>query len=145
MKKPPDNIEQLARELKLSGAQLEGLEAKHGGNLLRVLQKVWRGRQEKRRLLHRDSSRGYTDEPALAMPNEPEAVDEDEQRRITAEAHAREHEAHELASLEREQRILTERLAGVRADSAERKVDLSKDERVIQRRLQAIDKVFRAA
>ena len=38
------------------------------------------------RLLHQDSSHGYTNDPRLALAEEPEAVDEDAQARITEEA-----------------------------------------------------------
>lgn len=49
------------------------------------------------RLMHRDSTHGYTDNPALAMPREPEAVPYATQTQITARAHrvAREAEADE--------------------------------------------------
>lgn len=39
------------------------------------------------RLLHRDSTHGYTDNPARAVPGEAEAVPADVQREITARSH----------------------------------------------------------
>ena len=144
-KKPPDDFDELVRQLGYNKKILEALEEKHGDKLFGELKKRWRGRQEKRRLLHRDSSHGYTDEPALSMPNEPEAVSEEDQRLITAEAHEREFSAAELAQLEREQQTLAVKLNEIRAEAAERKIDLSKDIRVIERRLQAIEKKQRAA
>lgn len=38
------------------------------------------------RLLHRRSEVGYTDVPALALPNEPEAISRADQRRVTEDA-----------------------------------------------------------
>jgi hypothetical protein len=38
------------------------------------------------RLLHRRSELGYTDRPAVALPNEPEAVSPEVQRGLTAQA-----------------------------------------------------------
>jgi hypothetical protein len=42
------------------------------------------------RLLARRSEHGYTDRPALALPLEPEAIDEETQRRQTLSARRRE-------------------------------------------------------
>lgn len=46
-------------------------------------------RIEPARLLHARSEHGYTHEPALALRDEPEAVPEETQRELTAEAHRR--------------------------------------------------------
>jgi hypothetical protein len=143
--KPPDDIDRLVEVLGYDEERMAGMREKHGDNLLRILQRDWRRRQHTPRLLHRDSTRGYTGEPALALPGAGEEIDEESQRRITADAHAKEQDVETLAQAAREQHTLAQRLAEVRAEAARRKVDLSKDERVIKKRLQAIEKRLRAA
>lgn len=143
--RPPDDIDELVAALGYDQERVVALEEKHGDNLLRILQRDWRARQHTPRLLHRDSSRGYTGVPALSVPGAGEEVGADDQRKITAEAHAREQDVETLAQAEREQRTLAERLSDIRAEAAMRKVDMSADERVIKRRLQAIEKRLRAA
>lgn len=143
--KPPDNEAELVKILGLSDEHLEGLREKHGTQLLSTLKTMWRKTRHQPRLMARDSSRGYTNEPAVAMAREPEAVSEEEQRAMTAEAHAREADTETLAQLQREQRTLPERLNEIRAASKREKVDRSADERVIRKRLQAIEKKIRAA
>jgi hypothetical protein len=61
-------------------------------------------RQEKPRLLHRDSSRGYTNIPSQAMRGEPEAIPETTQNRYAEEAMERFNLTHEV--VERAEKIL---------------------------------------
>lgn len=49
-------------------------------------------RMEPPRLLHRDVTRGYTDDPHMALPHEPEAVDKVTQELLSAEARERDRE-----------------------------------------------------
>ena len=88
----PDQI----RELFPNGANAAGkditrwepADSKPDRTLARLLRDK-RARTEKPRLLHRDSSHGYTDIPALSLSGEPEAVDEATQRRFSKEAKER--------------------------------------------------------
>jgi hypothetical protein len=97
---------------------------------------------ERPRLLHGKSQFGYTDRLEEALPEEPEAVSSDEQRRLTHLATAR---AHELrladwmiakARLEEELDWLRHRPVGQEHAS---------DLRVIQRQLDRIDRRLRIA
>jgi hypothetical protein len=143
--KPPDNEEDLVRILGLSDEHLKGLREKHGGQLLAVLKTMWRKTRHQPRLLARDSTRGYTNEPAVAMTREPEAVGEEEQRMMTADVHAREGDTETLAQLQREQHTLPERLNEIRAAAKREKIDRNSDERVIKQRMRAIEKRLRNA
>lgn len=87
------------------------------------------------RLLHRQSERGYTAVPADALPDEPEAVEAWVQERITREANeraaaTRRAEVDELGSSDLAERIdRLERMANIAG------VDVSREVRVLERRL----------
>jgi hypothetical protein len=137
---PPEDLGGLCRDLGIGlRARARMLEKYGEPEVLMKLQKLWRKTvPERPRLLHRESGRGYTTQPALAMQGEPEAVSPGDQRRITAEAHAKEADVSALVTAQRQQLTLEKRLQGVRDEAALRRVDLSSDERVIESRLRAI-------
>lgn len=56
---------------------------------LKQLLKEKKKRIEKPRLLHKDSTRGYTHDPHMAIPREPEAVDKETQQEFSDEARER--------------------------------------------------------
>lgn len=143
MRETPESIAALAKDLGISRAHLRALTEKHGEDLLEVLQEQWRRKvPERPRLLHRDSTRGYTAERALALHDEPEAVDALSQRRITAEAHA-DDLTRRQADLERRRKLAPERrLALARREAKARRIDVSAKERVIERQITAIERAL---
>ena len=74
------------------------------------------------RLLHKHSHLGYTDNAFQAMEDEPEAVSEAEQRRLTTEARSRYAEQHEEDVRREQARSALGRLK--RAENAARKKGL---------------------
>jgi len=64
-----------------------GTDGEEEGLTLAQLLEVQKSLVEKPRLLHRDSTHGYTNQPGMAMRGEPEAVSAEEQKKITAEGH----------------------------------------------------------
>lgn len=89
LKDAPTDPQELAQVLGISAKRLVRLKEKHGDGLLIHLRREWRDRQDRPRLLHRDSSHGYTDSPELSMVGEPEAVSESFQERLAAEGRSR--------------------------------------------------------
>lgn len=67
------------------------------------------------RLLHRIA--GYTDEPTQAMPREPEAVDEETQRDISADARRRFETEHAYELLLRQDKSSANRLINCQNES----------------------------
>lgn len=86
LKDAPTDIDELARILGISLKQLRGLREKHGDDLLLHLRRAWRDKQDRPHMLAQRSEHGYTDQPSLAMSNEPEAVPESYQAKLSAEA-----------------------------------------------------------
>lgn len=84
----PSDVEVLARDLGITGKHLRGLYRKHGNKLLEVLQKRWVER-DRPRWLHKDPMHGYTFEESMRLPGEAEAVPEEYQKKISAEARLR--------------------------------------------------------
>lgn len=103
---------------------------------------------EEPRLLHRRSERGYTSQPALAMPHSEEAVPKDWQEAFSKEANDRDSirragNLQERLKAEREQ--LDARLQSLNSLATTNGVDVRSDVRVIERRLDAIDAKLKKA
>jgi hypothetical protein len=98
-------------------------------------------REHTPRLLHRDSSRGYTRNPHLAMTDEPEAVGQEWLEGFALDANGGEsaRRRRQARAEEAERRSIEQRLARATAEARLRGVDVSKDLRVIQMRVQAIE------
>lgn len=103
------------REIFPNGASAEGTgvvarwkpaEGEPDRTLKRLLRDK-RSRIEKPRLLHRDSTHGYTDSPALALLREPEAIDKETQIQFSKEA---------WENFTPEERPLSERVAELEDD-----------------------------
>jgi hypothetical protein len=107
------------------------------------------------RLLGKTS--GYTDNPARAMPNEPEAVDRETQRRITLDAARNWPRLHTLQTEERREAPLHHRLQRVKSQARLAGIDVYQELRLtrlaiengrpaahVERRVQALEaRVFR--
>lgn len=85
------------------------------------------------RLLHKDSSRGYTTRPEEAVPDEPEAVAVEDLERFAADAAAR-HVAF------REGLRLEDRLARASRSAQAAGVDVTRERAAIARRVEAIER-----
>jgi hypothetical protein len=94
------------------------------------------------RLLHRQSERGYTNNPRDAVPDEPEAVDAATQTRITAEARRRDTVRRGWLDqqLLDERASLEHRLDRARELARRRGIDVRQDVRIIERRILAIER-----
>jgi len=89
------------------------------------------------RMLHRDSTRGYTTRRRVALPDEPEAVDHDTQARYSAEGFER-HQAR------RDGTPLSGRLGAALTGAEAAGVDVTRETLAIRRRVEAIErKAFR--
>jgi hypothetical protein len=101
------------------------------------------------RLLHKRPHHNYTDDPRLAAAGEPEAVDETTQNHISNAGRQADHARHDRdqeRSLTDDRDQLTRRLAELRQIARSRNVDVDADVRVIERRLDEIQrKIKRAA
>jgi hypothetical protein len=76
------------------------------------------------RLLHRDSSHGYTNNPAQALDDEPEAVDPRTQERFTKDAHARYNGGRIEELQRREERAIAARSRELLARARQQGVDV---------------------
>jgi hypothetical protein len=85
----PTSVIVLARVLGYDAQALAGLQETHGERLLAKLQREWWGNQDRPRLLHRDSSHGYTESSSQALPVEPEAVPAKYQDHLATEGRKR--------------------------------------------------------
>lgn len=144
----PTDLQDLAKSLGYSLKQLRKLGDKHGDALIGILQRRWVDQvPEKTRLLHRDSSHGYTDRPEQRMgtssqklpgtlSQEPEAVSAEDQQRITDQVMDSAAQAATLLAATRAAQPLAERLAGVMADIPP---NGRSDLRVIERRIEALE------
>jgi hypothetical protein len=94
------------------------------------------------RLLHRNSTHGYTDDPALALHLEPEAVPAETQEWITARVHRSEREAQLLHWRER-RAVIEHEITWLYSQQFQR--DISKSLRVLRRQLDRIDKLIAAS
>jgi|1186.fasta_scaffold08126_3 hypothetical protein len=100
----------------------------------------------RRRLLHRDSTHGYTDDPRLSLPEEPEAVGEHELERASIAAARTEQQRFEQTLAENAQLPDGERLARAIADARTRGVDIEHALWLLRKRLVAIERlVYRPA
>lgn len=98
------------------------------------------------RLLHMRSQRGYTSDPAEAMHDEPEAVDDVALAGARRAAHYTEQERFEQLLADRERLPLAERLELARADAERRGVNIDRQLHVIAQRVKAIETlVYRPA
>lgn len=89
------------------------------------------------RMLHRDSTRGYTTRRRVALPDEPEAVDHETQVRYSAEGFDR-HRAF------RDGEPLDDRLSAALARARTAGVDVTREVAGVRRRVEAIErKAFR--
>ena len=83
------------------------------------------------RLLHKDSSRGYTSDPRLAIRDEPEAIGEADLRRLHSARHAAEQQ-------HRQERSIAARLREAQARARRNGVDISPELAALERQLAAI-------
>jgi hypothetical protein len=90
---------------------------------------------QQRRLLHRDSSHGYTENPVMALQGEPEAVSEFEQEQITAEAHERFRGIRSDEVRRREERARLNRLRDLERRAQSQGLDLSPLHEAIDREI----------
>ncbi|MEA2255573.1 MAG: hypothetical protein QOG35_1618 [Solirubrobacteraceae bacterium] len=98
------------------------------------------GRHGRRALL------GYTTDPAQAMPDEPEAVDEHALAAGRRAAHQTEHDRFEQLLAQRERLDPVERLRLALADARARGTNIDRDLHVIAQRVKAIERrVYRPA
>lgn len=79
------------------------------------------------RYLHVDSSRGYTNRRRDGLPDEPPAVDEETQERITENSLHTYNLVHAEQLAKRDIRSLGEKLQRARADAAKKGIDISPD------------------
>ena len=139
LKDAPTSVIVLARVLGYDAKAFAGLQDTHGERLLFILQREWWRHQDHPRLLHRDSSHGYTESPSQALPSEPEAVPEKFQAELSAECRKN---FMESRALDR-QRI--ERLRRVQAQAKKRGVSVDHHIAAIEARLRAIEQELEAA
>ena len=100
-------------------------------------------RAEPRRLLHRQSSKGYTTQTTQALPGEPEAVPRSYQDELSRQAQEQSTRmASERAQERRERWSLAQRLQRL---EGLRHVDHSGDMRVIRKRIEAMERKHGAA
>lgn len=85
------------------------------------------------RLLHRDSSRGYTTKRHQALPDEPEAVDDDALAYFTARARGRERDRRDSIPLDH-------RLGRALDRASSSGVDVTREAAAIARRVDAIER-----
>lgn len=85
------------------------------------------------RLLKKGAKGGYTDRRDLALADEPEAVTEEEQRRITQQAHLA--ARHERSKRRADQDLLSveAKLVAYKAEAAHRRIDIRNEVRVLNR------------
>lgn len=133
LKDAPQDVSELAHVLGYSQQALVGLRDKHGARLLVLLQREWWEAQDRPRLLHRDSSHGYTESPSQSLPSEPEAVPEKYQEELSTEARKR---FMESKALDR-QRL--DRLRRNVAQAKKRGLDISPHLAAIEARIRMIE------
>lgn len=103
-------------------------------------------RSAQRRLLHRDSTHGYTDDPRLALPEEPEAVGEHDLERASISAAHTEQTRFEALLADRERRPEPERLQRAIDDARARGIDIDHALWLLRKRLTALERqVYRPA
>lgn len=85
------------------------------------------------RLLKKGAKGGYTDRRDLALTDEPEAVTEEEQRRITADAHVA--ARHERSSRRRDQELLgmEAKIVAYQREAAHRRINIRSEVRSLNR------------
>jgi hypothetical protein len=97
-------------------------------------------RSAPRRLLHRDSSHGYTDDPRLALPEEPEAVGEHDLERASIDASRAEQRRYEATLAERERLPEHERLRLIVDDARARGIDIDHGLWLVRKRIGALER-----
>lgn len=93
----------------------------------------------------RGTVRGYTNDPALAMPDEPEAVDPDCLADLTKQAHARGQVLRGEQQLHREARTLSRRLREETLATGRKGLDVTSELAKIREQLDAIEAKRREA
>lgn len=97
--------------------------------------------QEPPRLLHRDSTHGYTDQPALALPREPEAISAEEQQAISVQARS-EFATERLALTQRRDRQMwVDRLRRAEQRADAKNVDIFKPQAQIRQQILVIERM----
>lgn len=94
------------------------------------------------RLLHRDSTHGYTDNPARAVPREPEAIPTAYQHQLTARVERDRREA-ELAEWRTRRAIIERQVEWLYSQRNHREV--GSDMRALKRQLDRIDQKLTSA
>jgi hypothetical protein len=97
------------------------------------------------RLLHRDSTKGYTHVPALALAREPEAIGEDEQTALSVRARAEFAEQRQVETRQRDRQMWSQRLRKAEQRADAKGVDIYRDEIGIRRHIMAIEKAIEEA
>lgn len=102
-------------------------------------------REHKPRLLHKDSTKGYTSNPAEAVPHEPEAVDGWVTQTYAAENRER-YEGDREAELQRQQaRSLAAKIRETEARARKQGIDVQPDLRALHAKLDALNHKLRHA
>jgi len=131
----PTSVVVLARVLGYDASALAGLRETHGERLLIKLQREWWGIQDRPRLLHRDSSHGYTESTSQSISAlEPEAVSAEYQEELSTEGRKR--YLLQSRSAARERR---ERLRQVESKAMKDRIDISPHLAAIEARIRMIE------
>lgn len=125
----------LEQELRLSDS-----EKMFVGRVVSALQKAAQRDAMLPRLLHRDSSRGYTENPHLAVLHEPEAVSAEEQAKITDVVRQRNRAELEAEKARREKHSLEQRLSIARKVAEVRGIDIQMKERALERQIVGLER-----
>lgn len=97
------------------------------------------------RLLHRDSSHGYTETPYMAMPDEPEAIAEDEQAVLSLRARTSFATERKQENDRRDRQVWGQRLRRAEMRAADLGVDVFRQQAAIRQAVLEMERVTEQA
>jgi hypothetical protein len=93
------------------------------------------------RLLHRDSTRGYTSRPVLALPREPEAISEEEQVALSVRARAEFADLRRGQNERKDRQMWIDRLRKAEQRASDKGVDIFKPQAQIRQQILAMERM----